>query len=53
MLLAGIDWDQVMMQGLIGGVVGGAIGLVAYLFKKVKGDDKPKSDGPSTGKRNW
>ena len=34
MLLAGIDWDQVMMQGLIGGVVGGVLGLVGYQFKK-------------------
>lgn len=51
MLLAGIDWDQVMMQGLIGGVVGGVLGLVGYLFKKPKKNDK--DSGPSTGKRSW
>ena len=49
MLFAGIDRSLAKTIS----EASGAIGLVAYLFKKAKGDDKPKSDGPNTGKRNW
>jgi hypothetical protein len=33
-LLADFDWDQVLRSALIGGVIGGFVGLLAYFFKK-------------------
>ena len=39
-MLFGIDWNQVLMQGLIGGAIGAAVGLVVWLSKKAKGPDK-------------
>ena len=39
-MLFGIDWNQVLMQGLIGGAIGAAVGLVVWLSNKAKGPDK-------------
>ena len=36
MLFGDIDWNQVLIKGLIGGVVG----LVLYLFRKGSGPGK-------------
>lgn len=44
MLFAGIDWNQVLMQGLIGGIIGAFVGLVVYLGNKLSGADKKKPD---------
>ena len=35
-LFADIDWNQVLLWGLIGGAIGAVIGLVQYLLKKNK-----------------
>ena len=46
MLFGDIDWNQVMMKGLIGAAIGGAIGLCVGLVRMfgAKKDQKPRED---------
>lgn len=39
-----IDWNQVLLKGAIGGVIGAFVGLIMYLTKKKDGTGKPRSD---------
>lgn len=51
MLLGDFDWNQVLMRGLIGAVVGGFMGLGVYVFQKLTGaGKKPTRDRPPQGK---
>jgi hypothetical protein len=40
MLFGDIDWNQVLIKELIGGVIGAVVGLVLYLFRKGSGPGK-------------
>ena len=33
----GLDWGEVGKKAMIGGIAGGIIGLLGYVFKKMKG----------------
>ena len=44
MLFGAIDWNQVLMQGLIGGAIGAAVGIAIFLAKKMSGAGKRGSD---------
>jgi hypothetical protein len=46
MLFGDIDWNQVLIKGLIGGAIGGAIGLVMWMAKPAEKKKKPRSDDP-------
>jgi gas vesicle protein len=43
MLFADFDWNQVLMKGLIGAVIGGVIGLFVAIAKKAQAK-KQKGD---------
>ena len=45
MLFGDIDWNQVLMKGLIGAAVGGAIGLCLGIAKMAGKKKKPETDG--------
>jgi Flp pilus assembly protein protease CpaA len=46
MLFGGIDWNQVMIQGLIGGAIGAGVGLILFLAKKMGGGGGKKGGPP-------
>jgi hypothetical protein len=48
MLFGDIDWNQVLMKGIIGAVIGGVVGLVIGLVK-LAAKKPPKDD---SGKNN-
>jgi hypothetical protein len=45
----GIDWSRAFRSGLIGGLVGGAIGLYRYLLKRSKRKEAPVSPDHKPG----
>ena len=48
MLFGDIDWNRVLIKGLIGGVIGGLVGLIAYFVKKPP--DKKNGDDADKGR---
>lgn len=40
MIFGDIDWNQAMMKGLIGAIIGGLVGLMTYLSKRKTSTDK-------------
>jgi hypothetical protein len=40
---SGIDWSEALRKGLIGAIIGGAIGALGYVAKRVRGQESDQS----------
>jgi uncharacterized membrane protein len=39
----GFDWTEVLRKGLIGGIIGGAIGAMGYVARRLRGQEADQS----------
>jgi hypothetical protein len=52
-MFADIDWNQALMQGLVGAIISACLGLVVYLGRGSEDDKKQsEADGPQQARKH-